>query len=495
MAHPTRLGRFHIRGVLGEGAMGVVYLGHDPHIDREVAIKTMRVAASDDAGAGVSHAERFRNEARAAGRLQHPGIVAVYDVGRDGDADYIAMEYVPGNTLGRYIAQAQADRQPINDDDVASIVGQLLVALDHAHRQGVWHRDIKPSNLILTADGKVKVSDFGIARIENADLTQAASLIGTPAYMAPERFQGLPIDRRVDLYAAGVVLYQMLTGKLPYAGPAETIMYKAVHEPLVLPSRLPGLHRLAPWDETIARALAKDPVQRFADAGQFMDGLETVLGRLHPDAVSDATITALMPPRALPVDAATGGSNLPTHFSADDLAQAAARLGRHLGPMAQVLVRRVARGCPDLATLYARLAEQVTDPAARQAFQNETAAQRTGTGQRTGASGTRTGTAGAAVGGSGMAPTGRTAASPTVAPGSGASGAATNTGLVPVSPALAEAAQRLLAREVGPIATLLVKKALAAAPLRDAFLQRLAQAVDDPGARARLLDALQRLPG
>lgn len=467
MAHPAQLGRFRIRGVLGEGAMGVVYLGHDPHIDRQVAIKTMRVGAAEDAGPGVSHADRFRNEARAAGRLQHPGIVAVYDVGQDAGVDYIAMEYVRGNTLSRYIAQSVADQLPMNDDDVASIVGQLLEALDHAHRLGVWHRDIKPSNLILTPDGKVKVADFGIARIESAEMTQVASMIGTPAYMAPERFQGRPIDRRVDLYAAGVVLYQMLTGRVPFSGAPEAIMYKAVHEPLVLPSRLPGLHHLAPWDEIVARAMARDPAQRYADAGQFMDGLEATLGRLHPDTVSEGTITALMPrpPVQPPGDTATAGSAppggsahgssaLPTHFSADDLAGVVARLGRHIGPMAQVLVRRVARGCPDLATLHARLAEQLTDPAARLAFQQEVKALATGTGR------------------------GDTATRPAA-----------------VAPALAEAAQRLLAREVGPIAAVLVKKALAAAPQRDAFLQRLAGAVDDPAARARLLDAFKHLPG
>lgn len=482
-AHPAQLGRFRIRGVLGEGAMGVVYLGHDPHIDRQVAIKTMRVGASEDAGPGVSYADRFRNEARAAGRLQHPGIVAVYDVGRDDGVDFIAMEYVRGNTLSRYIAQSVADALPINDDDAASIIGQLLEALDHAHRQGVLHRDIKPSNLILTPDGKVKVSDFGIARIESAELTQVASLIGTPAYMAPERFQGKPIDRRVDLYAAGVVLYQMLTGRVPFSGAPEAIMFKAVHEPLVLPSRLPGLHHLAPWDEIVARAMAKEPAQRYGDAGQFMDGLEATLGRLHPDTVSEGTITALMPRPALRSagEAATAGSAphgssaLPAHFSADDLAQVVARLGRHIGPMAQVLVRRVARDCPDLTTLHARLAEQLTDPAARLAFQQEVKALATGTGR----GGTTSGAGGS-----------RSTAVPAGAPATATSTLAQ----APVSPALADAAQRLLAREVGPIAALLVKKALAAAPQREAFLQRLAGAVDDPAARARLLAAFKRLP-
>lgn len=488
MAHPERLGKYRVTGVLGEGAMGIVYKGFDPDIRRDVAIKTMRVAADADAGQGVSYADRFRNEAQAAGRLQHPGIVAVYDFGRDAGVDYIAMEYVRGNTLGRYINQAVSEQLDINDDDVASIIGQLLEALDHAHEQGVWHRDIKPSNLIITPSGKVKVSDFGIARIENADLTQAASLIGTPAYMAPERFQGLPMDRRVDLYATGVVLYQMLTGRVPFGGPPEVIMYKVVHEPLVLPSRLPGLQRLAPYDELLTRALAKQPAQRYASAVQFMDALEAAMGRLHPDSISNATITALMPPPLMPPGDLATHPSLPAQFSADDLAQAAARLGRHVGPMAQVMVRRVARNCPDLPTLYARLAEQVTDLSARLAFEQEAAALATGTGKSAAtSSNSRVPPPTNTRPGAGTA----TARHPTQPAPTNTGGSA---GLAAPSAAMVNAAQRLLARQVGPIAPLLVKKALAAAPLRDAFVQRLAAAVDEPGARAALLDALRRLP-
>jgi serine/threonine-protein kinase len=247
-------------------------------------------------------------------------------------------------------------------------------------------------------------------------------------------------------------------------------MYKAVHEPLVLPSRLPGLQRLAPWNEIVERAMAKDPAQRYGDAGQFLDGLEATLGRLHSHTISDATITSLVPrPPLVPVGetvtggsmgaAAPGSTGMPTHFSAEDLAPLVARLGRYIGPMAQVLVRRVARGCPDLATLQARLAEQLTDPAARTALQHEL--QGLGTGSR------------ATPTGAGMAPV----AAPAM-----------------VSPALIDAAQRRLAHEVGPIAAVLVKRALAAAPQREAFLQRLAAAVDDPAVRARLEAAFRQLP-
>ena len=475
-----RLGKYRVTEVLGEGAMGIVYRAFDPDIRRQVAIKTMRALGDGDGVSGVSPTDRFRNEARAAGRLQHPGIVAVYDFGRDAGVDFIAMEYVRGHTLSRYLAQAAAGQLDIDDNDVQSIIGQLLDALHHAHEQGVWHRDVKPSNLIITQDGKVKVSDFGIARIESAELTMAASAIGTPLYMAPEQFQGRAIDRRVDLYATGVVLYQMLTKRTPFTGAAETLMYKAVHEVPVLPSRLPGLAHLQPYDEVLTRALAKQPEHRFSDAVQFRDALVAVAGRMHAAAVSNATITALLPPRPVAPGAGADrgtGSSTPSHFDAAVLAQAEASLVRHVGPLAQVLVRRAARECHDLPALYARLAEQVADPAARSAFVNQAAVAMSGTGSgslaRSAAQAATRSQVGHASAGSATSPA--------------------SAGQVPTA-AMADAAQRLLARHVGPIAAVLVRKALAAAPHRDAFIQRLVMAVDDPSARLRLTDELNRLP-
>jgi len=474
-----RLGKYRVTEVLGEGAMGIVYRAFDPDIRRQVALKTMRALGDGDGVSGVSPADRFRNEARAAGRLQHPGIVAVYDFGRDAGVDFIAMEYVRGHTLSRYLAQAAAGQLDIDDNDVQSIIGQLLDALHHAHEQGVWHRDVKPSNLIITQDGKVKVSDFGIARIESAELTLAASAIGTPLYMAPEQFQGRAIDRRVDLYATGVVLYQMLTKRTPFSGAAESLMYKAVHEAPMLPSRLPGLAHLQPYDEVLARALAKQPEQRYADAVQFRDALVAVAGRMHAAAVSNATVTALLPPRPATAAADRGtGSSAPSHFDAAVLAQAEASLVRHVGPLAQVLVRRAARECHDLPALYARLAEQVTDPVARSAFVNQAALVLAGTGTGSAAR--------SAVRSAVQPPTAGSTTGPATARQSQASAAP--------SAVMVEAAQRLLAHHVGPIAAVLVKKALAAAPQREAFIQRLAAAVDDPAARLRLTDELKRLP-
>ena len=150
MSHPTRLGKHPVTGVLGKGAMGIVYKGFDPDIRREVALKTMRAGSAVDAEGDVSPLDRLRNEARAGGRLQHPGIVGVYNFGHDAGVDFIAMEYVRGHPLSRYLAEVSAGTLITDDDDVLSVIGQLLEALHHAHEQGVWHRDIKPSNLILT---------------------------------------------------------------------------------------------------------------------------------------------------------------------------------------------------------------------------------------------------------------------------------------------------------------------------------------------------------
>jgi serine/threonine-protein kinase len=174
--HPEKLGKYQITGVLGEGAMGVVYRGFDPDIRRVVALKTIRKQGGDNAQSAAQSAARFRNEAQAAGRLLHPGIVGVYDFGDDGRVAYIAMEFVEGHTLSHYLSQ----RVRFSEADVASMATQLLDALAHAHEHGVWHRDIKPSNVIMTKTGRIKIADFGIARTDTTGLTMANSVLGTP---------------------------------------------------------------------------------------------------------------------------------------------------------------------------------------------------------------------------------------------------------------------------------------------------------------------------
>ncbi|MEO8804950.1 MAG: serine/threonine-protein kinase, partial [Burkholderiaceae bacterium] len=212
MSHPERLGKYTITGVLGDGAMGVVYTGFDAGIQRRVALKTIHKKLIDDDKQSESIAARFRNEAQAVGRLLHPGIVAIYEYGEDETTAFIAMEYVEGRNLAQVLGKTRLLPEP----ELLRIMDQLLDALDCAHNHQVWHRDIKPANLIITATGQLKVADFGIARIENRALTQVDSIIGTPGYMAPEQYVGEAIDHRVDIFAAGVLLYRLLSGEAPF---------------------------------------------------------------------------------------------------------------------------------------------------------------------------------------------------------------------------------------------------------------------------------------
>jgi len=223
---PERFGKYSVLGILGRGAMGAVYKAFDPDIKRPVAIKTVRWDLLKEGGPAGSVGARFRHEAQAAGRLTHPGIVAVYEYGQSDDSAFIAMEYVEGSDLREYFAR----RTAFEEADIVSIMVQLLDALAHAHERKVWHRDVKPSNLIIMNDGKLKIADFGVARIEASEITQTFPLMGTPGYIAPEMYRGKAIDHRVDLFAAGAVMYQLLAGRPPFDGPAEKVMFKVCHE-------------------------------------------------------------------------------------------------------------------------------------------------------------------------------------------------------------------------------------------------------------------------
>jgi predicted Ser/Thr protein kinase len=263
----SRLGRFRISSVLGQGAMGVVYLADDPEIGRPVAIKTVRPGAADAEGAAELEA-RFLKEARLAGRLQHPNIVTIYDVGRDGDVCFIAMEYVDGRPLSRYMGASPELPLPAK----VGIVRQVADALAHAHDRGVLHRDIKPGNILIARDGRVKVTDFGIGKFTagtTSDLTRSGTMLGSPAYMSPEQIRGDPIDGRSDLFSLGVVFYELLTGARPFPGESiTTLVYQILHteprDPLEVRAGLPPSTR-----EVMARLLAKQPGKRPADAREF----------------------------------------------------------------------------------------------------------------------------------------------------------------------------------------------------------------------------------
>ncbi|MDP2005404.1 MAG: protein kinase [Rubrivivax sp.] len=511
MTHPEKLGKYRITGVLGEGAMGVVYRGFDPDIRRVVALKTIRRQGGDSAEAAHQSAARFRNEAQAAGRLLHPGIVGVYDFAEAGDFSsnvaYIAMEYVEGHTLSAYLAR----RVSFSDADIASMAAQLLDALGHAHEHGVWHRDIKPSNVIMTRSGRIKIADFGIARTDNTGLTMANSVLGTPMYMAPEQFMGRSIDHRVDLYGAGVVLYQMVAGRAPFVGPPESLMYKVVNEIPLPPSAAEGARNGPLFDAVVARAMAKDPAARWPHAGAFRDALVQALGGPVPAAVSPEAVAALpqanefapteriptmhraSPSTAAPPTNSFGGTgSAPSHWETAALAKVEAALARHVGPLASVMVRRAARENHDLPALLARLGEQIEQPAAREAFLRGQSSGGTGAGGTHGGHGTH-GTHGSQgspaphghAGASGSLG-GRSTGSPAPGTGSGSAGGHA------VSDAFLEQAQKLLAVHVGPIAKVVVKRAAERTRDRQGLCALLADAVPE-GARAKLLAELARL--
>jgi len=293
MSHPERLDKYQITEVLGKGAMGIVYKAFDPDIQRTVAIKTIRKELIDDDDRAGMMMARFKNEARAAGRLAHPGIVSVYDYGEAGELAYIAMEFVQGASLRAYFNRETR----FEERDIVSLMAQLLDALQHAHEAGVWHRDIKPANIIIMTNGRLKVADFGIARIDSSALTQTGAVMGSPGYMAPEQYKGEAVDWRADIFAAGVVLYQLLTGVRPFAGGPEQLMYRVCYEHPAPPSEAAPGRDWDRYDAVVARAIAKRPEDRHQSASQLKDAILQAYAEPVSPTISEGTII-LEPARA-----------------------------------------------------------------------------------------------------------------------------------------------------------------------------------------------------
>jgi hypothetical protein len=272
----TKIGRYEIQSELGRGAMGRVYLAYDPQIDRKVAIKIIQSFAALG-GADLEEARaRFLREARAAGKLIHPGIVTLFDVGEANGLLYLAMEYVEGETLDH----CSRPERLLPATVAIELVAGAAEALAYAHAAGIVHRDIKPANLMRTAETTAKVMDFGLARGAEANLTQDGALLGTPAYMAPEQIRGQKIDGRSDLFSLGVVLYELLTGHKPFSGDSiSSVIYRIVNEDpreasTVRPDLDPEFSRL------LQRALAKQPEDRFQSGEEFAAALRQAAARV-----------------------------------------------------------------------------------------------------------------------------------------------------------------------------------------------------------------------
>jgi serine/threonine-protein kinase len=466
MAQLQSLGKYQITEVIGKGAMGVVYKAYDPNIRRTVAIKTVRLDSADD-GRTQAMLARFKNEAQAAGRLSHPGIVAIHDYGEEQGLAHIAMEYIEGNSLREYLSRGTR----FGDRDAVSIMAQLLDALAYAHEQGVWHRDIKPANLIVMRNGKLKIADFGIARIDSSNLTHIGTVMGTPGYMAPEQYTGTQVDWRVDIFSAGVVMYELLTGVKPFAGRLETVAYKVCNENPPPPSQVqrdPAAP--AAYDALVARAIAKKPEQRFQSAVEFRSALLDAYAAPVSAALSEETIiTEVVPTLRVepthpssgpgPAVATTGRTTAPPPgWDPALLKQIEGHFARLVGPVAKVLVRRAGRLTLDIDELYVQLAGKLDSDDERKAFMA-----------------TRSALAGAPRGPSAVRRTTHGGVRP----------AAPNDALL--TPERIDAAQRRLATYIGPIAKVMARKAAAQTDSAARFYLLLAESLSE-AERVRFLE-------
>ena len=384
--------------------MGVIYQAHDPAIDRKVAIKLIRA----DLINGDDHADwlaRFRQEAQAAGRCAHPNIVAIYDFAVHEGNPFIAMEYVEGINLSQVLTRSG----PFTPPAAVALITQVLDALACAHALGIVHRDVKPANILLLANRTVKMTDFGISRLDTSALTQTGAILGTPSYMSPEQCRGDVVDARSDLFSTGVVLYEILSGEKPFKGRNFTeVAFQLLHEPPAdiriqradLPSSLVAV---------LQRALAKLPSDRFASAADMAGALRTTT-----DEAADNTIVV---PRAR------------IAFPEATLNTIANRLAQHVGPIAHHMVQSAARQSHSLDELHETLAQRIEQPELRNRFRQQLAVE-----------------------------------TPAVAPQPRAA----------IAPAQMQHAERELTNHMGPIARILVKRAMETAQSPDEFWQQLA---------------------
>ena len=370
--YPARIGRYTVEGVLGRGAMGVVYKAHDPEIDRRVALKLIRADLLDGEAREVYMA-RFRREAQAAGRCSHPNIVTIYDFAVHEGNPFLAMEFIDGVSLDR----ARPEGGVFAPAVAGAIALGVLDALAAAHAGGIVHRDIKPANILLTNASRVKVTDFGICRFDNVQMTQDGAVIGTPSYMSPEQCRGDDVDARSDLFSTGAVLYEMLCGQRPFPGQNfHQVTQKLLHEP---PADISAINPAvsAGMKAIIDRALAKRAEERFASAGDMAAALRAALGpgiaQVGAAQAGEPEGTIFLPRGTMPTATqkqvlATGLINL---LGADAVATLERRLAHHVGPIAHYLVQSAVRKADSLDALCDSLASAIEQAPARDVFREE----------------------------------------------------------------------------------------------------------------------------
>lgn len=391
--HPKKIDKYLIKKVLGQGAMGVVYQGFDETIERLVAVKVLHPHLREGEFGGDLE-QRFVQEAKAAARCLHPNIVTVFDFGIADETPYIVMEYVEGVELKHKIVQNQIGTV----GQAIKIAQEILSALEFAHQNGVVHRDIKPANIIILTNGQVKVSDFGVARLDTSDLTSAGFMVGTPNYMSPEGLRGHKVDNRSDIYSVGLLLLEMITKTKPYAGKNN----QELLQNLVQFTQQADVN-LIELQELVRKSLQESPMDRFQSALEFSIGLESLLNKQR--SLLDTLETQIRP--VLPQDetlvnpsqakqATSSGSN----WHPDILKVIENSLAKFIGPMASFLVRKNSRTVYSVADLSNTLAQHIPKELDRQAFLSQLAA--TGIYEKAmGADGTGASSSGLDAGGSG----------------------------------------------------------------------------------------------
>ncbi|MDX2287823.1 MAG: serine/threonine-protein kinase [Hyphomicrobiaceae bacterium] len=366
---PASVGKYRVDGVIGRGAIGVVYKGYDPNICRAVAIKTLRreVLAGVDDQDGLL--KRFASEARSAGRCQHPNIVTVFDYVEQDGTPYIIMEFVTAGTLENVTRSGTL--LPLHQ--VGEIMVQLLSALGHAHDKGVVHRDVKPANILCPAATSIKVTDFGVARFQDLGLTQAGGgALGTPNYMSPEQFLGRDVDGRSDLFAVGIILFQLLTGAKPFvAADIPELMRKLLNDsPPALATFRPELP--ASLDQVLQKALARNPTDRYQSADQFSAALIAALERSPAtEAAQSVDLTRIsqkQPGEA--TDSSRGGLNrtMAEKLTPATLGHLEETLARSIGPIARLVLAKASRETTDAEKLLTRLSAQIPGAAEAERF-------------------------------------------------------------------------------------------------------------------------------
>ena len=345
------IGKYRVEGTLGQGAMGVVYAGHDPDIDRQVAIKTVHRHLID-AAESEDWLERFAREARAAGRVLHPNLVTVFDFLQQDRVPYLVMERVQSITLEDRMDEARA----LGLDEIHSILAQILSGLSCIHDAGIVHRDLKPANVMLAGDGTVKLTDFGIARITAMGET-GAGMIGTPSYMAPEQFTGGEVDARADIYACGVLLYELITGRKPYRGGGVEALFDAVQDGGAAPPSeiAPGIS--GALDQVVLKAMSVDPADRFLDASALRAALAGALPAPDHAGLADATRLARPRRQSAPVTSKT----MLHRLSSGTLMEVERHLIARIGPMGRVIARRAAERCTNVEDMIGAIVQELSE--------------------------------------------------------------------------------------------------------------------------------------